>query len=85
VNGIQGVLSRPQNRDYSLKNKIRLVEHILRQGARLRSQASQCVINGGLSGIVKLFLSKKSPFELKRDGVTAQWRRLHNEELHDLY
>jgi hypothetical protein len=22
---------------------------------------------------------------LKRDGVTGEWRKLHNEELHDLY
>jgi hypothetical protein len=24
-------------------------------------------------------------FGLKRDGVTAGWRKLHNEELHNLY
>jgi len=24
-------------------------------------------------------------FGLKRDGVTGEWRRLHNEELNDLY
>jgi hypothetical protein len=24
-------------------------------------------------------------FGAKRDGVTGEWRRLHNEELHDLY
>jgi hypothetical protein len=24
-------------------------------------------------------------FELKRDGVTGDWRKLHNEELHNLY
>jgi hypothetical protein len=24
-------------------------------------------------------------FESKRDGVTGEWRRLHNEELHDIY
>jgi len=24
-------------------------------------------------------------FELKRDGVTGEWRKLHNEELNDLY
>jgi hypothetical protein len=24
-------------------------------------------------------------FGLKRDGVTGEWRKLHNEELHDLY
>jgi hypothetical protein len=24
-------------------------------------------------------------FGPKRDGVTEDWRRLHNEELHDLY
>jgi hypothetical protein len=24
-------------------------------------------------------------FELKRDKVTREWRKLHNEELHDLY
>jgi hypothetical protein len=24
-------------------------------------------------------------FELKRDEVTGEWRRLHNEELNDLY
>jgi hypothetical protein len=24
-------------------------------------------------------------FEPKRDEVTAEWRKLHNEELHDLY
>jgi hypothetical protein len=24
-------------------------------------------------------------FELKRDAVTVGWRKLHNEELHDLY
>ena len=24
-------------------------------------------------------------FELKRDEVTEEWRKLHNEELHDLY
>jgi hypothetical protein len=24
-------------------------------------------------------------FESKRDGVTGEWRKLHNEELHDLY
>jgi hypothetical protein len=24
-------------------------------------------------------------FGLKRDGVTGEWRKLHNEELHDFY
>jgi hypothetical protein len=24
-------------------------------------------------------------FGSKRDGVTGEWRKLHNEELHDLY
>jgi hypothetical protein len=24
-------------------------------------------------------------FRLKRDEVTGEWRKLHNEELHDLY
>jgi hypothetical protein len=24
-------------------------------------------------------------FELKRDEVTREWRKLHDEELHDLY
>jgi hypothetical protein len=24
-------------------------------------------------------------FELKKDEITGQWRRLHSEELHDLY
>jgi hypothetical protein len=24
-------------------------------------------------------------FELKRDKMTAEWRKLHNEELHNLY
>jgi hypothetical protein len=24
-------------------------------------------------------------FGLKRDGVMGEWRKLHNEELHDLY
>jgi hypothetical protein len=24
-------------------------------------------------------------FESKRDGVTGGWRKLHNDELHDLY
>jgi hypothetical protein len=24
-------------------------------------------------------------FEPKRDGVTGEWRKLHNEELHNLY
>jgi hypothetical protein len=24
-------------------------------------------------------------FGLKRDGVTGEWRKLHNEELHNLY
>jgi hypothetical protein len=24
-------------------------------------------------------------FGPKRDGITEEWRRLHNEELHDLY
>jgi hypothetical protein len=24
-------------------------------------------------------------FGLKRDGVTGEWRKLHNEELNDLY
>jgi hypothetical protein len=24
-------------------------------------------------------------FELKRDEVTGEWRKLHNEELHNLY
>jgi hypothetical protein len=24
-------------------------------------------------------------FRLKRDGVTGGWRKLHNEELHDMY
>jgi hypothetical protein len=24
-------------------------------------------------------------FERKRDEVTGEWRKLHNEELHDLY
>jgi hypothetical protein len=24
-------------------------------------------------------------FGLKRDGITGEWRRLHNEKLHDLY
>jgi hypothetical protein len=27
----------------------------------------------------------KMIFGLKRDGVTGEWRKLHNEELHDLY
>ena len=31
----------------------------------------------------KIFGSKKD--EGKRDGVTGQWRKLHNEELNDLY
>jgi hypothetical protein len=27
----------------------------------------------------------RSTFEPKRDGVTRKWRKLHNEELNDLY
>jgi len=28
---------------------------------------------------------KKLIFELKRDEVTGEWRKLHNEEINDLY
>ena len=27
----------------------------------------------------------RKPFESRRDAVTGEWRRLHNEKLHDLY
>ena len=42
----------------------------LREGRRLR-----VFVNRVLGGI----------FGPKRDGVTGEWRRLHNEELNDLY
>jgi hypothetical protein len=32
-------------------------------------------LNRGLRGV----------FGTKRDGVTGEWRRLHNEELYDMY
>jgi len=37
----------------------------------------------GLGGLVKRGLRKT--FEPKRDEETGEWRRLHNEELFDLY
>ena len=38
-----------------------------------------------MGGKRPLLYSGKEPVGLRRDGVTGEWRKLHNEELNDLY
>ena len=45
-------------------------------------------VNCGFNlGVIFVFENRvwRRIFEPKRDGVTGEWRKLHNEELNDLY
>jgi hypothetical protein len=43
---------------------------------------SPCIIEGGKQAEIRVL---KRVFEPKKDEVTGEWRKLHNEELNDLY